>query len=180
MKSTFLFLVLQAGVLFSALAQADLNQIQIRQLDGKPLQWSEYTGKTILFANIATQCGYTPQLAGLQKLSDAYKAKGLVVIGIPSNDFGGQTPEDAHGVQNFCRLNYGVTFPLTEKVKVKGEGKHALAQFLLAQAPTHEEIGWNFEKFVVSPTGKIVGRFKSAVTPEDGELKKSIEQNLPH
>ena len=176
MKRALLILM----VLCSAMASAELSQIQVHQLDGKPLAWAPLKGKTLLLVNIATQCGYTPQLAGLQKLYDQFKDKGFVVIGMPSNDFGGQTPEDAHGVQNFCRLNYGVTFPLTEKMHVKGSDKHPLAQNLLAEAPSHEEIGWNFEKFLIGPDGRVLARFKSAIPPEDEGLQKLIQQNLPH
>jgi glutathione peroxidase len=157
---------------------ADLSSVQINMADGKPLQWSAYKGKPMMIVNIATQCGYTPQLAGLQKVQKDYAAKGLVVLGVPSNDFGGQTPEDSKQVSKFCLLHYGVSFPLTEKVTVLGSNKHPLAQYLLAEAPSHEEIGWNFEKFLLNSQGKVVARFKSGMEPQSPEMQAALDKLL--
>ncbi|NCN95823.1 MAG: glutathione peroxidase, partial [Bdellovibrionales bacterium] len=127
---------------------------------------------------IATKCGYTKQLEGLEALYKKYKSKGLVVVGVPSNDFGGQTPENEGEVKSFCKLNYGVTFPLTEKVVVKGEKKHPLFKDLIAQSEGAKEVSWNFEKFLLNRDGKVMARYLSKVTPESKELQKAIESLL--
>ncbi len=138
----------------------------------------QYKGQPVLMVNIATQCGYTPQLDGLEKLYNQYKAKGFVVVGVPSNDFGSQTPESNEGVKKFCLLNYGVSFPLTEKVVVKGDQKHPLIANLISQSSDKKEIGWNFEKFLIDKEGKLVERFSSSVKPEDKELTEKIASLL--
>jgi glutathione peroxidase len=155
-----------------------LYQQNVTTIEGQKTSLSTYKGKPLLFVNIATQCGYTPQLSGLEKLYQKYKSKGLVVIGIPSNEFGGQTPENDKDVKKFCQLNYGVTFPLTSKTTVLGEQKSPLVQWLLKEGPNNKEIGWNFEKFLVSKQGKVLARFESSVTPEDAKLAAAIEQSL--
>jgi glutathione peroxidase len=153
-------------------------QEQINSIGGKPMDLSQYKGKPVLFVNIATKCGYTPQLDGLETLYKEYKDQGFQVVGIPSNDFGGQTPEDNEGVKKFCKLNYGVTFPLTEKAVVKGDGKHPLVANLVEQSSDKKEIGWNFEKFLVDKDGKLVERYGSSVKPEDKGLKDKIASLL--
>ncbi|MCC6137644.1 MAG: glutathione peroxidase [Bdellovibrionaceae bacterium] len=153
---------------------------KITIIDGakKETTLNEYKGKPVLIVNIATQCGYTKQLDGLEKIYEKYKTKGLVVLGIPSNDFGGQTPEADGDVKKFCKLRYGVTFPLTTKQVVKGEGKHPLVAQLISADGKAQEIAWNFEKFLLDKNGKLVGRFKSSVEPENAEFVKSIEKVL--
>lgn len=132
----------------------------------------------VLIVNIATQCGYTPQLDDLEALSKKYKDKGLTVLGIPSNDFGGQTPEDDGAVADFCKVNYGVTFPLLQKAVVSGDKKSPLISRLIEKAEKKNEIKWNFEKFLISKDGKKVLRFSSGVKPEDKELTSAIESML--
>lgn len=144
----------------------------------KTMDLSQYKGKPVLISNIATKCGYTPQLEGLESVYKKYKDKGLVVIGIPSNDFGGQTPEDEEGVKKFCKLNYGVSFPLTAKTVVKGEKKHPLITHLLSQSDNKDEIAWNFEKFLLDKDGKVVSRFKSSVKPDSKEITEKITSIL--
>lgn len=156
----------------------DLLSHDINSIDGKKMDLSSYKGKSILFVNIATQCGYTGQLKGLESLYQKYKDKGFVILGIPSNDFGGQTPEAEKDVKKFCLLNYGVSFPLTSKTVVKGNEKHPLVSSLLKAGSNSDEIGWNFEKFLLDKNGKLVGRYKSAVKPGDAELIKAIELAL--
>lgn len=153
---------------------------KITIIDGtkKETTLNEYKGKPILIVNIATQCGYTKQLDGLEKIYEKYKSKGLVVLGVPSNDFGGQTPEADNDVKKFCKLRYGVTFPLTTKQVVKGEGKHPLIAQLTTVDGKSQEIAWNFEKFLLDKSGKLVGRFKSSVEPQSDELVKNIEKVL--
>ncbi len=139
---------------------------------------NDYRGKALLIVNIATQCGYTQQLDTLEKLYEKYKSKGLVVLGIPSNDFGGQTPEADQDVEKFCKLRYGVTFPLTSKQTVKGGSKHPLVAELIAADGKNQEIAWNFEKFVVDKQGRLAGRFKSDVPPNSEALMGVIEEAL--
>jgi len=141
-------------------------------------QLKDYKGKTVLVVNIATRCGYTPQLESLEKLYGKYKDKNFVVLGVPSNDFGGQTPENDKDVAKFCKLNYGVTFPLAPKTVVKGQDKDPFIKALLEQTSDESEIGWNFEKFLINKDGKLVGRFKSSVKPDDKELQNKIESQL--
>lgn len=153
----------------------DLYGISMKKTDGEVLEFSNLKGKTVLFVNIATKCGYTGQLDDLEKLYQKYKEKDFMIVGIPSNDFGGQTPEGNKEVAKFCRLKYGVTFPLTAKTAVKGKGKPKLIDMLLKG---QEDIAWNFEKFLVDKNGKVIERFKSHVTPLGAELTKKIESVL--
>jgi glutathione peroxidase len=159
--------------LFSLSAQASsLYEIKLDPIRGKSYPLKNYEGKLVLVTNIASRCGYTPQLEGLQKLYTDYKDKGLVILGFPSNEFGGQTPESDVKMGEFCKLNYGVTFPLMKKTNVKGASKHPLFKALVNKS----EIQWNFEKFLISKDGKVLERFPSSVTPE--ELGKKIQKLL--
>lgn len=161
-------------VLFSFSAfGADIYDFKLKGAKGKDFAFENYKDKPILVVNIATKCGYTPQLDDLEKLAKKYQGK-LTVVGVPSNDFGGQTPEGNKEVAEFCRLNYGVTFPLTEKLVVKGDKKHPLYKFLTQK----KEVGWNFEKFLVGKDGKVVKRFNSGVAPMGEEMIQAIEKLL--
>ena len=173
-------IVISLALVFSGgiVSANSLMEQKIDDIGGKPMSLSQYKGKTVLLVNIATKCGYTPQLKGLEALYQKYKAKGLVVVGIPSNDFGGQTPEKESGVKKFCLINYGVTFPLTSKAVVKGDKKHPLIKALLAQAKDKSDIGWNFEKFLIDKNGKLVERYESSVKPEDKNLDSKISSIL--
>lgn len=148
----------------------------VKKLGGQTMDLKQYQGHPMLLVNIATQCGYTPQLKGLEAIYQKYKDKGLTVIGIPSNDFGGQTPESEPEVKKFCQLNYGVSFPLTAKTVVKGENKDPLIAELIAQSVGKKEIGWNFEKFLIDANGVLVERFSSGVKPEDKRITDQIEK----
>lgn len=172
------------GIMFSILFAASMafagnfhNQ-SIKTIGGKKMDLNKYKGKPVLVVNIATKCGYTPQLKGLEGIYQEYKSKGLVVLGVPSNDFGGQTPEDNAGVKKFCLLNYGVSFPLTEKAVVKGEKKHPFIKSLVDQSKDKAEIAWNFEKFLINKDGKLVERFGSSTKPESKQLKDKINSVL--
>lgn len=153
----------------------DLYSLEVVKTDGEKLKLADLKGKTVLFVNVATRCGYTGQLDDLEKLYQKYKAKNFMIVGVPSNDFGGQTPEGNKEVAKFCRLKYGVTFPLTTKTPVIGNKKPELIKLLLNGGG---DIGWNFEKFLVNKEGKVVGRFKSSVTPLSNDLTKKIESIL--
>jgi glutathione peroxidase len=145
---------------------------------GGKAKLAEFKAKAYLAVNIATQCGYTPQLDKLQKLSDKYKDKGLVVIGFPSNDFGGQTPESDKDVAKFCKLNYGVTFPLYKKGPVSGESKQKLYSYLTSNAPDKGEVKWNFEKFLLNSKGEVVQRYRSGVNPMSEAVTEEVEKLL--
>jgi glutathione peroxidase len=159
-----------------------IYDVEIRALQGGPANLSQYRGKVLLVVNVASRCGLTPQYAGLQKLADEYTDRGLVVLGVPCNQFGGQEPGTAAEIAEFCDVNYGVTFPLTEKVEVNGPGRHPLYQRLTGTPDATGQAGdvlWNFEKFVVGTDGEVAARLRPQVTPEAPELLAAIERALP-
>ncbi len=158
---------------------ASIYTHKVKTIDGKEIDFSTYKGKTLLIVNTASQCGYTKQYDGLEALYRKYKSKGFVVLGFPSNDFGGQEPGTNEEIKQFCQTKFSVDFPMFAKGPVKGTEKQPLFGALTQNAPEKGEIKWNFEKFVVSPEGKVVGRFESKVTPEDPKLLMVIEKNLP-
>lgn len=169
MKSLFLALAMTVS------AHAALPSIEIKALDGSPFDFKALDGKTVLFVNVASRCGFTKQYSGLQKLQEEFHDKGLVIVGVPSNDFGGQEPGSAEEIASFCEKTYGVTFPLTEKVTVKGADKHPLYVFLTTG---RGEPKWNFHKYLVNPNGEVVGEFPSRVAPDSPELRAAIEKAL--
>ena len=150
-------------------------------IDGKDVDLASYKGKVVMFVNVASKCGYTSQYEGLQKLYETYEKQGLVVVGVPANDFGKQEPGTNEEIATFCKSNYKVTFPLLGKVVVKGEGKTPLYQYLTGKETNPNfggEVSWNFEKFLIGRDGKVVGRFKSGVAPTDDELVKAVKDEL--
>src|ERR1700748_1033081 len=153
---------------------ASVYDFKLKTIDGDAFSLAKYKGKKVLVVNTASKCGYTPQYAELQKLADLYKDK-LVVVGFPANNFGQQEPGTAADIKTFCSKNYGVTFPLSEKVSVKGDDICPLFKYLI-NAPNPEgitgDVGWNFEKFLVDENGKLIHRFRSPVTPLSPELTK--------
>ncbi|MGC4811922.1 glutathione peroxidase [Micromonospora sp. DT228] len=156
--------------------------IPIDALNGGPAELARYRGKALLVVNVASRCGLTPQYAGLQTLADSYAERGLVVLGVPCNQFAGQEPGSAAEISDFCQVNYGVTFPLTEKVDVNGPNRHPLYTVLVDTPDTDGHTGdvrWNFEKFLVAPDGTVAARFAPAVTPDDTDLQAAIEKALP-
>lgn len=157
--------------LSSSAFSMSIYDFKVKGIDGSIIDLSTYSGRPMLVVNIATHCGYTYQLKGLEKLYQKYKSKKLVVLGIPSNDFGGQTPEGEKEVKSLCQKKYGVTFPLTEKTVVSGSKKSPLFKYLTGS----EEIAWNFEKFVISPEGKVTKRFRSSMQPLDPKIRSEIE-----
>ena len=155
----------------------------IHDLDGGDADLHDYEGKALLLVNVASACGLTPQYAGLQKLHDEFGGKGFEVLGFPCNQFLGQEPGTPDEIKTFCETSYGVTFPLFEKIEVNGDGRHALYEQLVEvpdSADGHTgDIRWNFEKFLVSPTGEIVERFSPTVEPEDPAIVDAIKAKLP-
>jgi glutathione peroxidase len=160
-----------------------LYDVSISDLDGRPADLHDFQGKALLLVNVASQCGLTPQYTGLQQLHETYAGKGFEVLGFPCNQFLGQEPGTPDEIKTFCETSYGVTFPLFEKIEVNGDGRHELYEQLVDvpdSADGHTgDIRWNFEKFLVSPTGEVVARFNPTVTPEDPTLVSAIEDQLP-
>ncbi len=167
----------EAGKKELPLAQDSLYRLTTKTLEGQPADLGAYAGKVALVVNVASQCGYTPQYAGLERLYGDLKQKGFVVLGFPSNDFGGQEPGTAQEIRQFCSINYDVTFPLFDKVVTKaGAGQSPVYANL--QKQSGELPGWNFSKYLVGKDGKVVKFYKSGVKPEDPGLRKDIEAAL--
>jgi glutathione peroxidase len=159
-----------------------LYDVEIRRLDDRPLDLAALKGQAVLVVNVASECGFTPQYAGLERLHERFHGRGFTVLGVPCNQFGGQEPGTADEIATFCSVNYGVTFPLTEKVEVNGPGRHPLYQ-LLTEIPDKKgeagDIKWNFEKFLVAPDGQVAARFRTRTEPESDEVVTAIEGVLP-
>ena len=152
---------------------------KMKDIDGKEADLSRYQGKVVLFVNVASKCGYTKQYTGLESLHNKYKEKGLVIVGVPANNFGGQEPGSDADIKQFCSTKYTVTFPLMAKVSVKGEDITPLYKHLTTRIQrTTGDVAWNFEKFLVNKKGEVVGRYKSKVEPESEELTKAVEAEL--
>jgi glutathione peroxidase len=158
-----------------------IHDVEAKLLEGDPVTIGEYKGKALLIVNVASRCGFTPQYEGLQALYDTYKDRGLEILGFPCNQFLGQEPGSAAEIAEFCSATYGVTFPMTEKVEVNGEGRHALYERLVgfADAEGHSgDIRWNFEKFLIGRDGTVVARFSPQTEPEAAEVVAAIEGQL--
>ncbi|MFL5322283.1 MAG: glutathione peroxidase [Myxococcaceae bacterium] len=149
--------------------------LKMQSLDGKPVDLSTYKGKVLLVVNTASECGFTPQYQGLEKLYEQLKEKNVVVLGFPSNDFGGQEPGTAPEIKKFCELRFHVQFPMMEKVKTKGPDQSPIYKFLSSK---HGEPQWNFHKYVVGKDGQVAAAFKSDVKPDSPELKRAIDAAL--
>ena len=159
-----------------------LQDFEIAGLDGSPDALAGTAGKVILVVNVASRCGYTPQYADLVALQEEVASEGFSVVGVPCNQFGGQEPGTSDEIAEFCQVNYGVTFPITEKVDVNGDDRHPLYAALVdvADAEGHTgDIRWNFEKFLVGPDGTVVARFGPRTTPDAPELVEAVEKHLP-
>jgi glutathione peroxidase len=151
-------------------------------LDGSDPTVDAYAGQALLVVNVASQCGFTRQYAGLEALHERYRDRGLTVVGVPCNQFGAQEPGTAEEIAEFCQVNFGVTFPLLAKTDVNGPDRHPLFARLTEVADATGKAGdvtWNFEKFLVSPQGEVVGRFRTKIEPDDPELVAAIEAVLP-
>jgi glutathione peroxidase len=161
---------------------AMLYDIEISTLSDQPTKLGEYRGKAILAVNVASKCGLTPQYTQLEELQKKYADKGFTVLGFPCNQFGGQEPGSPEEIQTFCSTNYGVTFPLTEKIDVNGDGRHPVYQVLTDVADADGNAGdiqWNFEKFVISADGGTITRFRPQTKPDDPKVIAAIEAALP-
>jgi glutathione peroxidase len=158
---------------------AGVYDYKAKSLDGREVALSDYQGKVMLIVNTASKCGFTPQYAGLEEIYSAYQAKGLTILGFPCNQFGRQEPGGAEEISAFCERSYGVTFPMFEKIEVNGANAHPLYQYLKDEKPGllgTKTIKWNFTKFLVDRTGKVVARFAPTATP--ARIRPAIETLL--
>ncbi len=154
-----------------------IYNIKINSLDGKPVDLSVYKGKYILFVNVASKCGFTGQYEDLQKLYDTHK-ENLMIIGVPCNQFGGQEPGTASEIEQFCSLNYGVSFLMTEKVDVKGKNQHPLYQWLTSEAKngkTNSSVKWNFQKYLIDRSGNLIDYYFSITNPLSDKIIKHLK-----
>jgi len=154
---------------------ADLYDIPLTRLDGTPSSLREFAGEVLLIVNVASECGLTPQYRGLEELYEAQRERGLRVLGFPCNQFGAQEPGTSAEIAQFCSRNYGVTFPLFEKIEVNGPQRHPLYRSLIGSGG---DITWNFEKFLVDRDGSVLARFAPDVKPEDENLRAKIDSAL--
>jgi len=155
----------------------------LKSIDGQPTPLSEYHGKVLLLVNVASHCGYTPQYTALEALYEKYKDKGLVIVGIPANNFMGQEPGTNEEIKTFCTKKYNVSFPMMSKLSVKGDDKTPLYQFLTSKSEDPKfggEIQWNFTKFLFDRNGNPVARFEPAVKPDSPEVTATIEATIAH
>lgn len=154
-------------------------QFSFMGIDEQLLELRQFEGKLVLVVNTASRCGFTKQYADLQKLYDTYKDRGLVVLGIPSNDFGGQEPGSDAEIKEFCSLNYSITFPMTGRTVVSGSNAHPFYQWAALQVNAFGRPRWNFHKYLIGPEGKLVDWFSSMTNPMDSKVQASIERWLP-
>lgn len=185
-STRFLFIALIAalgfaGALFAAgAARAEsAYDFDFRAIDGEPLPMSRFRGHPVLLVNTASFCGYTHQYGGLQELYDAYRGRGLVVLGVPSNDFGNQEPGTEKEIKRFCEVNFAVDFPLTEKQSVRGPGAHPLYRWIARELGPGRQPGWNFHKYLIDGEGRVVGAWPSRVAPMSAEIREAVEAMLP-
>ncbi|CAL2090970.1 glutathione peroxidase [Tenacibaculum sp. 190524A05c] len=153
-----------------------VHQVKINSLQGKEISFSEFEGKKILFVNVASQCGFTPQYKELQQLQNDFQDS-LVIIGVPCNQFGGQEPGNSEEIQEFCSINYGVTFPITEKIKVKGAEKHQLYAYLTDKklnGKKNSSVKWNFQKYLVDEKGNLIDYWYSLTKPTSKKITKYL------
>jgi glutathione peroxidase len=161
-------------------AADSIYSIPLKDIDGKSTSLKAYEGKVLLIVNVASKCGYTPQYSGLEALQEKYKDKGLLVLGFPCNQFGGQEPGTNEEIKQFCSSKYQVTFPLFDKIEVNGPNRHPLYVLLAGESsPFPGDIKWNFNKFLIGSDGKILKRFDSKVKPDSPELVQAVEAALP-
>ena len=173
------FCLAMTALLSFATAADSLHDIPLKTIEGKAASTKDYAGKVLLIVNVASECGYTGQYTGLQALHQKYHEQGLVVMGFPCNDFGGQEPGSETEIAAFCTNRYNVSFPMFEKVTIAGPNKHPLFAALTApSSPTAGEVQWNFTKFLVGKDGKPLARFEPDVEPEDYALEEAVKAAL--
>jgi glutathione peroxidase len=161
--------------------EKSVYEFTMKDIDGKDVKLDAYKGKVVMIVNTASKCGYTPQYEGLETIYEKYKDKGFVILGFPANNFMGQEPGTEKEIKEFCTLKYHVSFPMFSKISVKGEDQHPLYTFLTNKQSDPEfagDITWNFNKFLVDRSGKVVARFSSKDTPESDSVTSAIEKYL--
>jgi len=186
----FALLCLSIGLAAATLVQptraADTKSIYdftLKSIDGQPTPLSSFHGKVVMLVNVASRCGFTPQYTALESIYEKYKSRGLVIVGIPANNFMGQEPGTNEEIKTFCTKKYNVSFPMMSKVSVKGDDKTPLYQFLTSKSADPKlggEIQWNFTKFLFDRNGNPVARFEPATTPDSPEVTAAIESALSH
>lgn len=155
------------------------HELTLHALDGEDLPLAPFKGQVVLVVNVASKCGLTTQYASLESLHQLYKAKGFSVLGLPCNQFAGQEPGSEREIQEFCSLNYGVSFPLSSKLEVNGPQRHPLYRLLAGEGAEYPgDISWNFEKFLVGKDGRVLARFAPRTAPDDPALVQAIEKAL--
>ncbi len=154
----------------------------LRSLEGRPLDASVFEGRVVMIVNVASRCGLTPQLAGLERLQQRFEHRGFTILAVPCNQFAGQEPGTPEQLSSFCSTVYGTTFPIAQKLEVNGRRRHPLYEWLVQMpddAGVAGDVEWNFEKFLVSPAGIVRARFRPAVDPESDEVTAAIQRLLP-
>lgn len=174
-------LIVMVFGLFTGAARADgsAHQFTFDAIDGGTVALADYAGKAVLIVNTASQCGFTGQYEGLQALWERYRDRGLVVLGVPSNDFGGQEPGSEAEIAQFCETTFGIDFPMTTKVQVKGEGAHPFYAWARQELGAMAAPKWNFHKYLVGPDGRLVDWFSTVTGPDAGRLVSAVEKVLP-
>ncbi len=176
----FLALILMVVAMApTARASDTAHAFTFQSIDGGPLPLSDYAGQAVLVVNTASRCGFTRQYDGLQALWTAYRARGLVVLGVPSNDFGGQEPGSEAEIKRFCEVNFGIDFPMTEKVSVRGRNAHPFYQWAASELGAQATPQWNFHKYLVAPDGRLVAAFPSSVEPMSDTMRDAVDAVLP-
>ncbi len=178
-STVFIFVVL-FGIAFNLEAQnMGIYDFKVKTIDGQDKALADYKGKTLLIVNVASKCGFTPQYKSLQALYEKYHEKGFEVLGFPANNFMGQEPGSNADIKEFCSLKFHVTFPMFEKISVKGKDMDPLYQHLTKEAGFNGDISWNFNKFLVDSSGKVIARYGSSTDPLSETIQKDIELLLP-
>ena len=177
-------LILTCLIMFSFFEKVDAKyeklffDLSIKNIDNKIMNLSKFKGKTVLLVNVASNCGFTKQYTGLQALYEKYKEKDFIVLGVPSNQFGGQEPGSNNEIKNFCETNFNITFPITNKVDVKGDNAHSLYKWAKENHGSSTVPKWNFHKILINKEGKIQDTFNSFITPLSDKIIKQIELTL--
>ncbi len=179
---SILMIALTTASLFNSPSSGDsanISEFEVKDINHNEVKLSDFKGKVLLIVNVASKCGFTSQYAGLQKIYAMYKDQGFEVLAFPCNDFGGQEPGTNEEIKNFCSLNYDVTFPMFDKVHVKGDDKAPLFDLLTNNSVTGKSsIKWNFEKFIIDKEGNVVDRFRSVTKPDSKKITSLIEKEL--